>query len=258
VAQALYEMELPRSAGDALPSSTPGALLSLADRFDLLAGLFGIGATPSGSSDPFGLRRAALGVVSVLRAFPELKDITVGKGLALARQGLGELPIVSLDTAVEFVFRRYEQQLLDSGHDHRFVNAVLPLADAPAVADTTLAELTALAGDEDFAALVAALQRVRRIVPADTVGEYDPQALAEPAEVALHKALAGVPAGVTGLAAFAAAATGLTGPVNTFFDEVLVMAEDADVRRARLGLLAAIRDLAAPVLDWQALGTALG
>ncbi|MFE2755905.1 glycine--tRNA ligase [Actinosynnema sp. NPDC059335] len=266
VARALYEMELPRSAGDALPSSTPGALLSLADRFDLLAGLFGIGANPTGSSDPFGLRRAALGAVSVLRAFPDLKGITLTKALALAAQAVEEqrrdesptIPAAALDAAREFAVRRYEQQLLDAGHDHRFVNAVLPLADAPAVADTTLAELTALAGDPDFAALVAALQRVRRIVPADTVGEYDPQVLAEPAEVALHKALADVPAGVTGLAAFAAAATGLTGPVNTFFDEVLVMAEDADVRRARLGLLAAIRDLAAPVLDWQALGAALG
>ncbi|KOX26905.1 glycyl-tRNA synthetase subunit beta [Saccharothrix sp. NRRL B-16348] len=257
VARALYEMELPRSAGDALPSSTPGALLSLADRFDLLAGLFGIGANPTGSSDPFGLRRAALGAVSVLRAFPDLKAITLTKALALAAREL-EVSAEALETAREFAVRRYEQQLLDAGHDHRFVNAVLPLADAPAVADTTLAELTGLAGDPDFAALVAALQRVRRIVPADTVSEYDPQALVEPAEVALHKALADVPAGVTGLAAFTAAATGLTGPVNTFFDEVLVMAEDADVRRARLGLLAAIRDLAAPVLDWQALGTALG
>lgn len=267
VAQALYEMELPRSAGDALPTSTPGALLSLADRFDLLAGLFGIGANPTGSSDPFGLRRAALGAVSVLRAFPDLKAITLTKALALAAQEVEAqqleasalaIPATALDAAREFAVRRYEQQLLDAGHDHRFVNAVLPLADAPAVADATLAELTALAGDGGFAALVAALQRVRRIVPADTVGEYDPQVLVEPAEVALHKALADVPTGVTGLAAFASAATGLTGPVNTFFDEVLVMAEDADVRRARLGLLAAIRDLAAPVLDWQALGTALG
>ncbi|XVS68124.1 glycine--tRNA ligase [Actinosynnema sp. CA-299493] len=257
VARALWEMELPRSAGDAMPSSTPGALLSLADRFDLLAGLFGIGANPTGSSDPFGLRRAALGAVSVLRAFPDLKGITLTKALALASQEL-EVPAEALDTAREFAVRRYEQQLLDAGHDHRFVNAVLPLADAPAVADTTLAELTALAGDPDFAALVAALQRVRRIVPADTAGEYDAQALVEPAEVALHEALADVPAGVTGLAAFVAAANGLTGPVNRFFDEVLVMAEDADVRRARLGLLAAIRDLAAPVLDWQALGAALG
>ncbi|QQQ80313.1 glycine--tRNA ligase [Saccharothrix sp. 6-C] len=257
VARALWEMELPRSAGDAMPSSTPGALLSLADRFDLLAGLFGIGANPTGSSDPFGLRRAALGAVSVLRAFPDLKDITLTKALALAAQEL-EVSAEALDAAREFTVRRYEQQLLDAGHDHRFVNAVLPLADAPAVADATLAELTALAGDPDFAALAAALQRVRRIVPADAVGGYDARSLVEPAEVALHEALAGVPAGVTGLAAFVAAAKGLTGPVNTFFDEVLVMAEDADVRRARLGLLAAIRDLAAPVLDWQALGTALG
>ncbi|MBY8850313.1 glycine--tRNA ligase [Saccharothrix sp. MB29] len=262
VAAALFEMELPRSAGDALPSSTPGALLSLADRFDLLAGLFGIGANPTGSSDPFGLRRAALGAVSVLRAFPELKGITLPKALALAARGVAEqgpeLSAESLEVAREFAVRRYEQQLLDAGHDHRFVNAVLPLADAPAVADTTLAELTSLAGDPDFAALVAALQRVRRIVPADTAGEYDPQVLTEPAEVALHEALVEVPAGVTGLAAFAAAASGLTAPVNTFFDEVLVMAEDERVKRARLGLLAAIRDLAAPVLDWQALGTALG
>ncbi|MFB9595578.1 glycine--tRNA ligase subunit beta, partial [Saccharothrix longispora] len=262
VAAALFEMELPRSAGDALPSSTPGALLSLADRFDLLAGLFGIGANPTGSSDPFGLRRAALGAVSVLRAFPELKGITLPKALALAARGVAEqgpeLSAESLEVAREFAVRRYEQQLLDAGHDHRFVNAVLPLADAPAVADTTLAELTSLAGDPDFAALVAALQRVRRIVPADTAGEYDPQVLTEPAEVALHEALVEVPAGVTGLAAFAAAASGLTAPVNTFFDEVLVMAEEERVKRARLGLLAAIRDLAAPVLDWQALGTALG
>ncbi|QFZ24062.1 glycine--tRNA ligase [Saccharothrix syringae] len=257
VARALFEMELPRSAGDALPSSTPGALLSLADRFDLLAGLFGIGANPTGSSDPFGLRRAALGAVSVLRAFPDLKDVTITRALSLAAQDL-EVSAEALEAAREFTVRRYEQQLLDAGHDHRFVNAVLPLADAPAVADTTLAELTDLAGDPGFAALVAALQRVRRIVPADTAGGYDPAALVEPAEVALHEALVEVPAGVTGLAAFAAAADVLTAPVNTFFDEVLVMAEDRDVRRARLGLLAAIRDLAAPVLDWQALGTALG
>jgi len=261
VAAALYEMELPRSAGDALPASRAGALLSLADRFDLLAGLFGIGANPTGSSDPFGLRRAALGAVSVLRAFPDLRGITLGRALSLAAEGL-DVPAAALDKALEaareFAVRRYEQQLLDAGHDHRFVNAVLVLADAPARADEALAELTALAGDEAFAGLVAALQRVRRIVPPGTAGEYDPRALVEPAEVALHEALAGVPRGVGGLAAFAAAAGALTGPVDAFFDEVLVMAEDPAIRAARLGLLAAIRDLAAPVLDWQALGTALG
>ncbi|ACU34994.1 glycine--tRNA ligase [Actinosynnema pretiosum subsp. pretiosum] len=256
VAQALYEMELPRSAGDAMPASTAGALLSLGDRFDLLAGLFATGANPTGSSDPFGLRRAALGAVSVLRHFPELRAITLSAALELAAAGLPEgvaLSAEALEGAREFAVRRYEQQLLDAGHDHRHVNAVLVLADAPAVADETLAELTALVGDEAFTALVAALQRVRRIVPAGTSGGYDPSALREPAELALHEALGSVKPDGEGLAAFVAAATPLTGPVNRFFDDVLVMAEEPELRAARLGLLATIRDLAAPVLAWQEL-----
>lgn len=249
VALALWEMELPRSAGDALPSSVPGALLSLADRFDLLAGLFGIGAQPTGSSDPFGLRRAALGAVTVLRAFPDLRAITLPVALSLAAEGL-DVSAEALETAREFAVRRYEQALLDAGHEHRFVQAVLPLADSPVLADETLAQLESLAGKESFDALAAALQRVRRIVPASVEGSYDASVLSEPAEVALHKAFDGVPRDVTGLAAFVAAAEGLTGPINTFFDEVLVMAEDPAVKAARLGLLASIRDFAAPVLDW--------
>ncbi|TWP52734.1 glycine--tRNA ligase [Lentzea tibetensis] len=252
VAQALYEMELPRSAGDAMPASAPGAVLALADRFDLLAGLFGIGANPTGSSDPFGLRRAALGAVSILRAFPDLREITLTRALSLAAEGLEVTP-EALETAREFAVRRYEQQLLDAGNDHRFVNAVLPLADSPVLADETLAELTKLAGDPDFASLVAALQRVRRIVPADVTASYDASALSESAELALHKAFSSLGERPAGLAAFVAAAGGLTAPINTFFDEVLVMAEDAKVKAARLGLLASIRDYAAPVLDWKEL-----
>jgi glycyl-tRNA synthetase len=258
VAQALFEMEQPRSAGDPLPASIPGALLALADRFDLLAGLFGIGANPTGSSDPFGLRRAALGAVSILRAFPELRAITLPVALSAARAQLGlDVPEETVAAAREFAVRRYEQAVLDAGHDHRYVNAVLPLADAPVVADETLAQLTELAADPSFGELVAALQRVRRIVPADTSAGYDASVLTEPAEVALHQAFAGLGSRPAGLAAFAAATAVLTAPINTFFDEVLVMAEDPAVKAARLGLLAAIRDHAAPVLDWQALGTAL-
>ncbi|MGH7869622.1 MAG: glycine--tRNA ligase subunit beta, partial [Candidatus Dormibacteraceae bacterium] len=79
VAQALYEMELPRQAGDRLPSTLPGAILALADRFDLLTGLFAINAAPTGSSDPFGLRRAALGVTSILLAESRLASIGLHK-----------------------------------------------------------------------------------------------------------------------------------------------------------------------------------
>jgi glycyl-tRNA synthetase len=237
----------------------------MADRFDLLVGLFGIGASPTGSSDPFGLRRAALGLVSILRAFPALRGITLRAGLEaaarqLSKQGI-EVPASALDDVAEFTVRRYEQQLLDAGHDHRFVNAILPLANAPASADMTLAQLTQRAADPEFADLVTALQRVRRIVPPETKAGYALTQLSEPAEVTLHEALrkvrdalGGQPAGLT---EFADTAKALTNPINTFFDDILVMAQDEAVRKARLGLLASVRDLGAGVLDWQALGTAL-
>jgi glycyl-tRNA synthetase len=106
--------------------------------------------------------------------------------------------------------------------------------------------------------LTAALQRVRRIVPATTAAVYDPASLTEPAERALHQAVVKVrdalPGAHPSLTEFVPLAVELTNPINTFFDEVLVMAEDADLRAARLGLLATIRDLADPVLDWRALG----
>jgi glycyl-tRNA synthetase len=261
VAQALFDMERPRSAGDAPPATLPGAVLALADRFDMLVGLFAVGAAPTGSSDPFGLRRAAAGVISILRAHPALRSITLRHGLSSAAdhvraQGI-EVPASTVDDVAEFMTRRFEQQLLDAGHDHRHVAAVVALP--PATADETLAEIEHRVGDADFGALVAALQRVRRIVPADTAAGYDPMRLTEPAETGLHQVLVKVAeslgAGSLSLADFVATAGELTAPINTFFDDILVMADDEDVRAARLGLLATIRDLAAPVLDWQALGT---
>ncbi|MFI7680625.1 glycine--tRNA ligase [Actinophytocola sp. NPDC049390] len=261
VAEALFDMERPRSSADRTPATAPGAVLALADRFDMLVGLFAVGAAPTGSSDPFGLRRAAAGVIAILRAHPALSDVTLSRGLATAAahvraQGI-EVREETLAEVEEFVVRRYEQQLLDAGHDHRHVAAVLPLAGAPAAAEATLREIEQRVGDAEFAALVAALQRVRRIVPADTEATYDPAKLTEPAEAALHQELVKAKDAMAtpALADFVLAATPLTAPINTFFDDILVMAEDAEVRAARLGLLATIRDLAAPVLDWQALGT---
>ncbi|WP_344112029.1 glycine--tRNA ligase [Kribbella alba] len=261
VAQALFDMELPRSAGDPVPSTTPGALLALADRFDLLAGLFAVGAKPTGSSDPFALRRAAAGVVAILREHPELRAITLSVGLAAAAEQIGAQGIdVSGDSLAEvadFTIRRYEQQLLDRGDDHLQVAAVLPLAESPATADETLAELQRQVQNQSFAELVAVLQRVRRIVPADVTAQYDPAKLTEPAELVLHEAVQKVGTAPSSLGEFVAATEMLVAPITTFFSEILVMAEDPEVRAARLGLLATIRDLAAPVIDWQALGTSL-
>jgi glycyl-tRNA synthetase len=261
VATALVEMEQPRSAGGAIPRTVPGALLALADRFDLLAGLFATGARATGSSDPFGLRRAALGVISILRARPDLADIGLLEGLAAAAGRLRDDGVQvtreAQGEAYEFMKRRYEQAVLDGGAEHRLVQAVLPLAARPAVADAALADLESLMGDKDFAALTAALQRSRRLVPAGTPAEYEASALTDPAELDLHAAVAAATPAVRSartIAEFAAAAGPLADPINTFFDNVLVMADDPAVRAARLGLLAGINELAEGRLDWVALG----
>ncbi|MDN3358328.1 glycine--tRNA ligase [Actinomadura sp. DC4] len=256
VAEALVEMELPRSAGDALPVSLPGALLSVADRLDLLAGLFGVGAAPTGSSDPYGLRRAALGLTAVLRAHARLAGIRVDDGLAIAAACQPvEVDADAVREAGRLTARRLEQALLESGHPVHVVRAVMPHAATPARAARDAADLEGLSESEGFGRLTAALQRVLRIVPADAPAAFDPGLFEDEAERTLSTALAGVVEKARGgplpLPEFATVAEALVEPIDDYFDKVLVMAEDPAVRANRLGLLAAIGDLVADVLDWR-------
>jgi glycyl-tRNA synthetase len=260
VAQALFEMELPRHAGDALPTSLPGALLALADRLDLLAGLFAVGSMPTGSSDPFGLRRAALGVTGILRSHDRLAAISLTNGLAVA---VRHQPVAVGEEAraevFQFVVRRLEQQLLHAGYEVGVVRAVLPLADQPRRAEQIAAELTKLSGDPHFQAVVTTIQRVGRIAREGVAVAYDPTLFQEPAERRLHEAITNVhsdlAAGYGSLRAYLAIVGRLAEPVDMFFDEVFVMAEDPTIRANRLGLLATVRDLGAGVLDWEALAS---
>jgi glycyl-tRNA synthetase len=253
VAQAVYECELPRAAGDDLPRTLPGALLSLADRLDLVAGLAATVGLPTGSSDPFAVRRAVLGLLAVHRAHPALATVSLRDGLRRA----GDLQPVPVSDAVvteatEFLAKRFEQVLTEEGRPVDRVRAVLAHADRPSVADRLLDELNALAGDPVFRSVAEAFQRARRIVPEGVPAAYDPALLKEPAEVALHEAVTAFrPA--EDLTGFTAAASGLVGPVARFFDEVFVMADDPALRAARLGLLATVRDLGAGLLDWRQL-----
>lgn len=257
VAQAVYEAELPRHAGDDLPESVPGALLSLADRLDLIAGLAATVGLPTGSSDPFAVRRAVLGLIAVHRAHPDLAGIDLVDALAwaAAQQPVEVAPAVLGDIR-EFLARRLEQILTEEGHPVDRVRAVLPHAGRPSVADRLLAQLGRLVAEPDFRALTEAIQRARRIVPAGTPAGYDPARLTEAAEVALHEAVTAVTAVSAGgtasadLSRFASVTAPLTAPVTRFFDEVYVMADDPDVRAARLGLLATVRDLGSGLLDW--------
>ncbi|AGZ43743.1 glycine--tRNA ligase [Actinoplanes friuliensis] len=254
VAQAVYEAELPRQTGDDLPVSLPGALLSLADRLDLVTGLAATVGLPTGSSDPFALRRAVLGLLAVHRAHPALSGISLTDALAAAAalQPVEVPGRVLVDTG-EFLAKRLEQVLVEEGHPVDRVRAVLPHAGRPSFADLLLAQLGRLIADPRFLALAEAIQRSRRIVPDGTAASYDPSVLKEPAEVALHEAVVSVRGeldAATDLTHFTAVAGRITDPINTFFDDVFVMADDPAVRAARLGLLATIRDLGADLLDW--------
>ncbi|BCY12572.1 glycine--tRNA ligase [Actinoplanes sp. L3-i22] len=252
VAEAIFEAELPRNTGDSLPRTVPGALLSLADRLDLVAGLAATVGLPTGSSDPFAIRRAVLGLLAVHRSTPEFAALSLVDALALATQ---PVPVTAevLAAVGDFLAKRLEQALTEEGQPVDRVRAVLPHFARPSVADTLLGQLAVAVGDADFAAVTAAIQRARRIVPEGTPAGYDTGALKEPAELALHDAVTAVRADLDGsvdLPRFVAATGRLVGPVNTFFDDVLVMAEDPAIRAARLGLLVAVRDLGDGLLDW--------
>ncbi len=264
VAEALYEMEQPHTSADPVPASTPGALLALADRFDLLAAMFALGAKPTGSSDPFGLRRAALGVVRILResAGTPLEKLTIRAGLEdavarLAEQGVEVAPD-AVDAALEFTIGRFAQLLRDEGTSADLVNAILPAANAPGRASRLLRELSELE-DERLDDLVEALVRISRILPGKVKPTYDRSKLTEPAELALADAIEKMPADTASRSM--ADVVELTDPpvaaAEEFFEEILVNAEDPAVRAARQGLLASLLAAAPAGIDWKALDTAL-
>jgi glycyl-tRNA synthetase len=255
VAEALHDMERPRSAGDRLPRSLVGALLSVADRLDLLVGLAATVGLPTGSSDPFALRRAALGLLAVYRAEEALAAVPLTTAWAIAA---GVQPVAVDDSVVtdiaDFVARRFEQQLIDEGHSVDRIRAVIKHSGQPRVVDHLLAQLDVLFDEETFRSLAAALARSGRIVPDGVPPEYDDALLTEPAEVRLHEMLREVHGRVDGqpdLERFVAATPGLVAAVNTFFDEIFVMDEDLARRAARLGLLATVHEVGARVVDWR-------
>ena len=262
VADALFEMEKPRSAGDSLPESTPGALLALADRFDLLTAMLAIGAKPTGSSDPFALRRAALGVASILRAVPAVASISVADGLDAAAARLREQGIEVSDEAIasasEFIEGRFGQQLRDEGVSAELVTAIAPSAGTPGRAEAFLDDIAQLKDDAEFRSLVQVTQRITRIVPAQTEPTFNAGVLTDAAETVLAPQVeALMDHSRESLRAWFADAKVLTSPLNTFFDEVLVMAEDEQLRAARLGMLQTVVAKAPAGIDYKELDRAL-
>lgn len=257
VARAIADHYLPRGAGDELPGSRAGMAVGLADRLDSLMGLFAAGLEPSGAGDPFALRRTAIGLLEILIRGQE--DFDLAWALAQAAEGLPlEASEERREACLAFVRRRLQGWLLSEGHRHDAVKAVLAeQAHNPARAVNAVQELESWIGREDWSALLDNYARCVRI----TRGlkerlELQPQLLREEAAVALHAALESArgeqrrPGSVDDvLAAFQP----LIGPIEAFFDEVLVMAEDEELRTNRLALLQRIAEMPAGVVDLSAL-----
>jgi glycyl-tRNA synthetase beta chain len=249
VCAAIDEQYLPDSAGGPLPETETGRVLAAVDKIDSLAVAFSLGQRPTGSRDPYGLRRAAIWLCRLaLEGNLEL-DVAALAGRAhqlLVDQG-AELTDDASDVA-EFVEERLEG-MLDMPVE--FVRAARASGVTELGASARLAEALAAASDtEDFEGAYVAYDRANRLAGKSdgAAAELDPKLATDEAELALIEAVAGAsPRIAAALEArefdiALAAAAELRAPVDRFFDEVLVMAEDAQVRANRLRLLLDVRD----------------
>lgn len=258
VALACSEHYRPRFAGDALPGSPVSLAVALADKLETLVGIWGIGLSPTGEKDPFALRRHALGILRMLVETP--LPLSIDALLELTQQAFAGIAAVKPAQAAiaDFLYDRLRGYLKDKGYTTHEVEAVVSLR--PQRLDDILARLEAVrtfAALPQAEALAAANKRIINILRKNTepVGTVQPALLQEAAESALHKAVESVRPQVDAAFANGDFATALRDlaqlreAVDQFFNDVMVMAEDPQLRANRLALLASLHVLANRVAD---------
>ena len=258
VAVTLNEQYMPRFAGDELPKSLVASAVALADKFDTLTGIFGIGQSPKGSADPFALRRAALGALRIIveKNLPlDLEDL-VKKSAALFGDKLTNQNVVA--DVVDFMLGRFRAWYQDEGIAVDVIQAVLARRPTrPADFDARVRAVSHFRTLDSAEALAAANKRVSNILAkADAaIGEINLTACVEPAEKALAEAVLALRTEVQPLIAkgdYTAVLdklANLRAPVDNFFDNVMVNAEDPALRQNRLAILNTLQGLFLQVAD---------
>jgi len=264
VAAAIDEHYMPRGAGGALPATGAGTAVALADKLDTLAGIFAIGQKPSGTRDPFGLRRAAIGVLRIL--VEKKLDLDLQ---ALVARAVVLQPVSNPAAAAElwdYIVERLRAYFIDPASAASVANVGSEMFDAVRAANPVspldfaarLRALVKFLALPEAASLTAANKRISNILRKAELaagGAVDVGLLRESAEKALHEALAGLLGDVEralGKRDYAAALTRLATlrpAVDAFFDGVMVNAEDASLRRNRLALLAQLRQQFTRIAD---------
>ena len=258
VAVALNEQYMPRFAGDELPKSLVASAVALADKFDTLTGIFGIGQAPKGSADPFALRRAALGALRIIveKNLPlDLEDL-VKKSAALFGDKLTNKNVVA--DVVDFMLGRFRAWYQDEGIAVDVIQAVLARRPTrPADFDARVRAVSHFRTLDSAEALAAANKRVSNILAKTdaAIGEINLTACVEPAEKALAEAVLALRTEVQPLIAqgdYTAVLdklANLRAPVDSFFDNVMVNAEDPALRQNRLAILNTLQGLFLQVAD---------
>lgn len=263
VALGIFEHYLPRFAGDELPKTDIGRIVGIADKLDNICATFSRGLAPTGSQDPYALRRQALGIINIL--LDANYHISMYKVLAgmlyllnIAPEKTGKL----IPQIGEFMKQRLRNMLIDQGIRYDVVDAVLAEERNDDFADlyARAVALNAFVASEAAPALIQAATRVANLckkIEEETA--INPQLFEVEAETALHKAAMEANKEVLAAsvqydyATVITEATKLVDPINKFFDDVMVMAEDVKIKNNRLALLSAVKDVTHAVGDLNAI-----
>lgn len=260
VSTAIFEQYLPRFSGDILPTTTAGAILSISDKLDTIAGSFAIGVQPTGSQDPYGLRRQALGIINII----------LDKKISLSLEEIIDFALyIYVDEnnlvfnyeevksqILEFFNGRIKNMFMDMGIRYDIIDGVLS-TDIDDIYDLKIRadKINDYLKQDGFEDVIMTFNRVANLAEKSSNIEFKEELLIEEAEIKLYKVFIGIEEKVhqalnkkeydKALDIFME----LKGPVDNFFDEVMVMVEDESIRENRLALLAKVSDTMLLICD---------
>ncbi len=264
VAKAIYEHYLPTQAGGDLPETDEGAIVSIADKLDTIVGFFGVNQIPTGTADPYGLRRQALGILNIILHRNYRLDLTdlIERSMAILETRLKRPPAETKKDVLDFFRGRLENQLISQGHPYDVVDAVLTVGVSEiGKAMLKIGALEDIKGHPDFEPLAIAFKRVVNILKGFKGGSVDPTLFETDVERDLYEAWMELEAKVEDFlerGEYREAMAHLVKfrkPVDSFFEGVLVMAKDEKIRINRLSLLEAIARLFYRVADFSKIVT---
>lgn len=260
VAEAIFEHYLPRYAGDDVPKTMNGSILSISDKIDTICGCFAIGIQPTGSQDPYALRRQAIGITSIIlegRMHLGLADLIDIALKPFAEKGIlkGDAKAVKNDV-IEFIRQRFRNVMIDRGFGYDVIDAVIN-AGFDDIYDSFLKieELSKWKNREEFLNILSSFNRVSNLASKAASPQINKELLREKAEKELFDAYEKVNAEFAGYVdkkEYGKALQlliALKKPIDDFFDNIMVMVEDEDIRNNRLGLLRSMADMMNRIAD---------